>query len=103
MDVTFKHLEINKELVISTAHVRESTFAALCSGNPKYTPYISFDRYDYGVRIYIELTEMLEPEVSGHIPLELFKVMQLAHDKDCKWLVLDQDGDVVPWLNTWEW
>jgi hypothetical protein len=94
-------LEINQELVISTAHLRESTFAALCSGNPKYAPYISFDRYDYGVRIYIELAEKLT--VSNYIPLELFRCMQLAHDNDCKWLVLDQDGDVVPQLNIWEW
>ena len=35
------------------------------------------------------------------VPNELKALLEIAKDLECKWITLDQDGDVVPELDFW--
>ena len=84
-------LEINKELVLSTAHIREVTAKALEQSSAG----ISCDVYEYGFRIHV--SKYVTPYE------ELNYLLNLAKSHECKWLVLDQDAETYFTLPQYEW
>lgn len=114
-------LEINKELVMSTAHVKLDTmrmlnsrsaysYAIVSQGSVDYRHWqiqnLVVYNYEFGIRIYINLNEpeLKTPDILlNPVPHELAYCIKLARDNHCMWLVLDQDGDMVSDLESWEW
>jgi len=86
--------EINRELVLSTAHLPDSDRLLLGLDDPGTLVM----PYTHGWRIYAETSGLTRP-YSG----TLVRLLQLAVDLDCKWLVLDCDGPVMEELETFEW
>ena len=84
-------LEINKELVLSTTHILYATQQSLENNS---TGFIVLP-YSYGWRLYVDV------EQSKYFS-DLEPLMKLAVANDCKWLVLDQDGETVPELKQYE-
>jgi hypothetical protein len=83
-------LEINSELVLSTAHISESTNAALTND-------LLTQRTDCGLRLHVlGFIEYGAPE-------ELKALLKLAKQNNCKWLLLDRDGDIHPSLPVFDW
>jgi hypothetical protein len=95
-------LEINTELVVSTAHIPGSTNAYLKS-NPSL---LAVYENEYGYRIYVPR----ENEIYGAVQAlmecgncELAKLIRLAQVNKCKWLVLDCDGPDVKGFKRFDW
>lgn len=88
------NLEINKELVVSTSHIREET-AKLLEDEPRLTIY----EYPFGWRILAGEAEWLH--ATGHG--ELANLIKVAKQHDCAWLVLDQDGPTIDNFKTFDW
>lgn len=93
--------EINKELVLSTAHVKESTLNGCF--NEDYIKQYDYSTDEYGVRLHVSMS-LSDFEDSGiPFPSELVNLLKIAKENDCKWLVLDCDGDEVEGLPTFDW
>ena len=86
-------LEINKELVLSTAHISYFTSLSLAEGHATDND----SEVPYGWRIWVDA------EVDPVHHEELVDLLALAKLNECKWLVLDQDAEIVPELKQYEW
>ena len=84
--------EIAKILVLSTAHITEST-----------SKWLAAERYpsdEYGFWLAVS---------SGHIrdrqssPNELKKILVFAESKECSYVRLDRDGDIVSVFEVFDW
>jgi hypothetical protein len=94
-----KALEINKELVVSTAHVTRHTMEWLQGAEvPGYEQFAlpAGDKVEYGQLVYTE-TDM------HSLPADLAPLIDLALANDCKWLRLDCDGFTVDGYPTYVW
>ena len=89
-------LEINKELVVSTAHVPESTAKLLRYDDCPFAVYIT----EYSWRIHVSEGALVH-EWDDHP--EMKSLGKLAQENGCKWLVLDQDGDIYDELPSFNW
>lgn len=90
------HFEFNKELVLSTSHVTEFE----CNN----TVFINYSSDEHNARFHVNNTlgDIRDYGVADHYS-NLNRLLELAKWCDCKWLVLDGDGDVSPELKTFEW
>lgn len=82
--------EICTMLTVSTGHVRPSTAAYLDDA-----PFAVFRKGDYGWLVYVT------DERPDLMPDELWPIIELAREKGCVWLTLDNDGPRVaelPWF-----
>ena len=97
-------MDIERILTISTAHI-SSTTSELLSIEPE-TDTMGINVYckaDYGWFIYVP-NNLIEHYNGGYdIPEDLWSCMLFAYEKDCNWLGLDCDGDVVKDLKTYDW
>lgn len=102
--------EIQKELVISTAHVHPDTMENLEMGGYFREFLIVYDHGEYGVRIYTSPSndEVFERECAKKLlphHHELVALLNVARANECTFLRLDRDGpehDEHP-NYSWEW
>lgn len=88
-------LEINKELVLSTCHVREGELDLI---DEEY----NYSTDEYNTRLHVEI--MLDSFDDKYPTSDnLKKCLDLAKSLDCKWLVLDCDGSSVDFLDQFDW
>lgn len=91
--------EVNKELVVSTAHISEETNTALIDPDGSLRDILATYDYEYGYRFFIgNEDDKLKTNFPG-----LDALMKIARKQGCKWLVLDQDGPVYDWLEKFDW
>lgn len=96
-------LEINKELVLSTCHVSETTCNSVIKDLLDDGIIYATDT-GYGWRIIVpEAQEMEYFKTDSDFPKDLYNLLLLAHSHDCKWLVLDCDGLTYNLLEKYEW
>lgn len=87
-----RELEIEKTLVLSTAHVPLALAKLMDAGKDIGT---SYDLVDYGYIVYC--MDNLPPQ---H---DLWPATDLALSHGCKWIRFDADGSVVEGLRVWQW
>jgi len=106
-------LEIEKSLVVSTAHVLQQDMELLEQENSY--PY-TVHNTEYGAMIYIVKDMVIPVEQSveficdGHdlekivsFSRDFRRLLKLAKDNDCTWLRLDCDGSEIEGLPKHEW
>jgi len=87
--------EINKEIVFNTGHIPENEAKYLDSDECD----LLVQEYMYGWRIWVDAEHDFEtPEVCPNI----IALLDIAKENECKWLVLDCDGEQYD-LPTFEW
>lgn len=95
-------MEIEKMLVLSTAHVSEST-ADLINRIKGLSWGPAFES-TYGWIFHVSpLAESGETDDPPGTPPEIRAALHLARLHRCKWLLFDSDGPVVEELQTYEW
>ncbi|AUR93558.1 hypothetical protein NVP1187O_245 [Vibrio phage 1.187.O._10N.286.49.F1] len=98
-------IEINKEMVLSTCHVQESTLNGCFAVD--FLNAHNFSNDENNVRLHVEicLTHNRDCIEGGEVdfPEELINLLQIARSHRCKWLVLDCDGLEVAGLPTFDW
>ena len=101
----YSQYEINRELVLSTAHIPEimaKLFDRWDHGSVPGAPCnFSYDSYDYGWRIYVP--KAIDAGDDTEYPLGLRRLVALARRLRCKWLVLDCDGNKHDHLPIYDW
>ena len=88
-------LEINTELVLSTSHVT----AEECNDNP-FTDYSS-DEHNVRFHVTTTLMELRDTGLDDQY-INLRYLLVIAGMLDCKWLVLDSDGETHKYLKTFD-
>lgn len=89
-------MEISKMLTVSTAHVSKETAELLENDE---LDIVIFDKGEYGWFIFLSD----EDDYYDNFPVELLKLMNFAKDLCCDWLCLDRDGEVLEYLETFDW
>lgn len=90
-------MEISKMLTISTAHITKETAEWL----DEKDILIVYKKSDYGWFILVsDWDDVVETE---EIPEDLRKILRFADDLDCRWLCLDCDGDILSYLDVYNW
>ena len=92
-------MEICKMLTVSTAHVSEKT-AELLDKDDIYGVVV-YPKDQYGWFIVIE--EDCMNDYKDDIPNELLRLMKFTKANNCDWLCLDCDGEVIEYLETFDW
>tara|TARA_R100001198_G_C5205165_1_gene192626 strand:- start:338 stop:637 length:300 start_codon:yes stop_codon:yes gene_type:complete len=89
--------EVNRELVLSTAHVKEFE----CNNTIHFTNYSSDEM---NVRYHVDtiLHEIKDYGLDKRY-INLHALLKLAKGLKCKWLVLDADGEKHQDLATFDW
>lgn len=114
------NIEINREMVLSTAHLPEQlaramdrvgldgllAYQQLSQGESYATKEerevlreVLFDPVQFGYRVYVSD----DRSCWGSLPNPFPQLFELALANGCKWLVFDCDGPVVDGLPQWEW
>ena len=101
-------MEIVKMLVLSTAHISAETNETLLGatdilaggGNPQTNLPSFYAKGDYGWVVYSR-TYISDSDPIG--PADLAEVMAFARGQGCDWIMLDQDGDTIADLPTFDW
>jgi hypothetical protein len=93
------NLEINKEIVFSSSHISKSDNTnLLLNYNDDFILY----QYEYGFRIYV--SEDLDKKcLSVEMSNAFWKLVKIAKDNGCKWLLLDCDGQTYKELEQFTW
>ena len=109
-------LEIEKMLVLSTAHATEDDINNLCSMEKQDYPYTRFQT-GYGVMIAV-ISDMELPERENSINFikdgknpawcknfskEFIEILRIAKENGCTWVNLDRDGTEIEGLTTFDW
>lgn len=92
-------------LVVSTAHIKESTAQWLnkqVEQKSVNSEVILFPKGEYGWFIYVNLDENDNIE-NLNIPEDLSKLLTITAQEDCYWLCLDRDGFEIDSLPRYEW
>ena len=89
-------MEISKMLTVSTAHITQETSELL--DNDKLS-IVVYPKSEYGWFILVCDWDEYENE----LPKDLKKFLMLAEDQGCNWLCLDCDGEVLGFLDVYEW
>jgi len=94
--------EINREIVFSTAHITHGESQKLdkdgsATGHDIIVT-ITVDRYEFGYRIWTGQDDTN----FQHAP-HIHKLIEVAREQDCKWLILDCDGPMVDGLPLFDW
>ena len=87
-------LEINKELVVSSAHIDLKAYNDLTSD--KITNYSNDEIY---WRVHVDGSL----DGGESLPTSIHNLLLLAKDLECKWLVIDSDGLEIEYLPTYDW
>ena len=90
--------QVRKFLELSTAHLPEKTTMAIDAGTFGKKPTM-FNEYGWLFHVP-ESAEDLPKEV---ICLSFIKIIHLAIDAGCDYVLFDRDADAVDWLPTFEW
>lgn len=98
--------EIAKMLVLSTAHVGETTARQLDGFRawpvPVFAPVV-YPKGEFGWILPIT-EDMLECHTTrAFLPSELLPIIDLAEVQGCTWLMFDRDAEILPGLPTFEW
>lgn len=92
-------MEITKMLTLSTVHISKETAEMLDCIEGRYdVPLIVFNKDDCGW--FIHVSDGFEEENMSH---DLKKCLLFAKDLGCKWLCLDCDGEVLDYLEKFDW
>ena len=91
--------EIEKTVVLSTAHVKEETKEWL-SQEEEALPLVVVPR-KYGWFIHVPQEEA-EEEYEGLIPKDLLSCILFARKYHCQWILLDSDGPVEEDIPSYE-
>ena len=96
-----ENLEIQKVLVVSTAHITYADNIDL-SHNPCG---LIIDKTDYSFLIYVGKESICDYDQSKNekISNELRKLIQLAQDNNCDYLKIDRDGPIYSNIKTFDW
>lgn len=99
--------EINKEIVFSTGHIRQSTDNVLrmeCPESDELTEILSWENMDFGHRIYVPIGDgcVYDLALAEKHP-ELAVLLGIAYAHGCKWLVLDSGGPQYEELPIFDW
>jgi len=92
--------QIEKMLVISTAHVTKETATALDRRGATMGGLLSYPHGEYGWMFYIAYVEKVDEDI---VPDELMAAARYAQGLGCTWLLLDRDAGAIADLPTWEW
>jgi len=101
--------EIQKTLVVSTAHISSADNTALSvEGVSKKwdVPVLIVDPFSYGFYIYVNLDKdepRVEDKTDWPYSKALKKLIQLARKLGCPYLKLDRDGETYEGLETFDW
>jgi hypothetical protein len=94
-------LEIRRFVVISTAHVSETTARRLDNTPAKEWPCAGGPYGEYGWLVYVH------DENAGvgrdAIPTDLFEAMCWARKQGCDYVLFDCDADMIEGLPTYDW
>lgn len=91
-----KTYEIERSLVLSTAHISEATAALLGDHSEAEDFNVVVYAVEYGWLVWADSADFAgAPELSA--------LLKLAREQGCKWIRFDQDGEVVEGLPTFEW
>lgn len=94
-------LETHRFVVISTAHIRETTAELLDNTPVKEWPCLGGTYGEYGWFLYAhDENAGVDPDV---IPSELFDVMTWARKQGCNYILFDIDADEVEDLPAFDW
>ncbi|CAH9013936.1 conserved hypothetical protein [Vibrio phage 424E50-1] len=91
-------IEINKEMVLSTCHVKEETLNTFVIVNN-----VGHSSDAYATRFLVSHALSYFKFEGVDLPKELLNLLQIAKAHNCKWLVLDCDGTMVEGLPTFDW
>ena len=110
MDLIEKYnLEIEKSLVVSTAHITKEDDELLTQETKEeniHDQLLYPQAVDYGY--YISTIEELEPKMcdllleTGYSPA-LLSLLRLAHEIGCQYLRLDRDGEIYDEFPQFDW
>lgn len=93
-------LEIQKMIILSTAHITEQTAKLLDKEPEENSMTISvYKKSEYGWFLPIENISY----DTAAVPEDLKKVIAFAKDHGCSWLCLDCDGPILEYLDTYKW
>lgn len=99
--------EINREIVVSTAHISEDINRALdWPSNPPLEGHVTVYAYEYGHRILItddDRDHVLSGKNFNSGFKELDILVKLAVDNGCRWILLDRDGPEIPGMEKFDW
>lgn len=98
---------ITKNMDCSTAHItyKDNVFLMLHSHNPS-APLIIYP-FEAGFFVYVPQIDFEQTlnklKESKEYSMEFRNLLCIAHDKDCKFLHLDRDGETYKDLPTFDW
>lgn len=100
-DFRIPELEIQRVLVLSTAHLRKETNDAMETDTDGPVALVSFDSLTHGYLVYCtDDPGILE---DPNFPDEIRQAIQFAQEHDCTHLRYDPDAATLDQLPTWEW
>lgn len=88
-------VEVQKMLVLSTAHISRET--ALYLDNYQS---IGYSKDEYGW--FIPITDV-DTQYRNGWPDDLWAIRKFAIAHGCSWIMLDRDADTIDGLETWDW
>lgn len=93
------NLQIDRMLVLSTAHISSETNEQLQNNQEEQFPLVVYEKGDYG---YLILVPEHDEDLHG-VPDDLKRVLEFAALHECEWVMLDCDANVITELPTFEW
>ncbi|GAA0853951.1 hypothetical protein ABER99_20195 [Paenibacillus glucanolyticus] len=93
------NLQIDKMLVLSTAHIMQETCEFLES---RSCPLIVYPKHEYGYIILV-YTDTEDDDKCDVIPECLKGLLEFAARQDCEWIMLDRDASICAELPSYEW
>lgn len=97
--------EINRELVLSTAHIPRSddhVFARIPKSSELQLTYWWVEPLMFGYRILL-CDEICQEVILSERSAALLNLVRLGRKLKCKWLVLDPDGEIRGDLAQFDW
>jgi hypothetical protein len=91
--------EINKELVVSTAHLKQETAKAMDDVDSAIS--WTRDNVEYGYLVYVPNEGYADEDED--FPEEMRAVVKLARSLGCKWIRYDCDGPELDGFAKFDW
>ena len=99
-------MEISKMLTVSTAHITEGTAELLDNDRLDIIVYPK-DEYGWFITFEENIANCYNSDKNksnySYVPKDLLKLLMFAKDLGCDWLCLDRDGDILDYLDTYDW
>ena len=95
-------MEIERILVLSTAHISESTADEMNAATASTTrfPVNVYGKSDFGWFIFVP-SSLEYPD--NRVPEDLQAVLRYARENDCEWIMFDRDADIDGNLQVFDW